>query len=200
MPKLELQAGAELDLEGRSVNRCGIDVNAQEAQPLNHPLHPPLIVVRLENRNRVPRQIEPIENFSHNAVGSHRPVAPAAIVFEDHPPAVAQIRKFLRIEAKLPRLKHLPLLRHHHFRRNRTIAPLNSEFLQLSLQFIIEFWGFWRIDVALSEDTIPGLAIGIEFLWGPRADITPLIEFRLPRHGSQILRLNYRPERNNVQH
>lgn len=38
------------------------------------------------------------------------------------------------------------------------------------------------------------------FLWNQRVGITYLVELRLPRHGSQILRLNYRPERNNVQH
>ena len=53
LPQFVLDAGAELDLEGRGVNRCRINADAEEAQPLDHPLHPELIVARVEQQNHL---------------------------------------------------------------------------------------------------------------------------------------------------
>ena len=90
-------AGTELDLEGRGVYRCRIDVDAQEAQPLNHPLNPALIVIGIENQNRLFGEFASTGKFPRTVPEIDRPETPAAIISQDHTPAVTQIREFLRV-------------------------------------------------------------------------------------------------------
>lgn len=79
------------------MNRHQIDINAKESQPLNHPLHPQLIVIRLKNGRRIKGQCMSILEFPQTFLAMSRRKTPATVVFQNHAPAIAKIREFLRI-------------------------------------------------------------------------------------------------------
>ena len=79
------------------MNRHQIDINAKETQPLNHPLHPQLIVIRLKNGRRIKSQCMSILEFPRTFLAMSRRKTPTAVIFQNHAPTIAKIRELLCI-------------------------------------------------------------------------------------------------------